>query len=743
MNSHGMNQVDKSSKPALAETVAAIALRPTSWLILLMMAVVGCTPTSQELAHSIIMPEQRTIPYRDPAPLPPARIPDTVSPRTVTNPQPETKEWQLSLDEAIRIALENGQVVRVLAGTSATSSGLTIYDAAITNTTIDTAEARFDPSFQQNNLWGRTNTPSATIDPTNFFQSLITSTPIDSYTSTVGLTKNNVFGGQLGLTYIENPVIFPGHSGLASGALGNSANLGTSSSFFPLNPQQTHTLQLGYTQPLLQGAGFAVNVAPIVIARLNTEQSYFQYKDGVQSTVLGVITAYWNLVQSRTVVWARKIQVELSEETFKREQARLLTGLGNRGNEAQARVTYYQFKANLIAAEADVLTQEDALRNIMGIPPSDGRRIVPTSAPAEQRLAPDWNALVHLAEERRPDIVELKIIVEADKERIIQAENQFLPQLNAVANYQFNGLSGTMLNGDKLSTGAGQFNNWSVGLNFSVPLGLRAERANLRQQKLLITRDTDNVQQGIHAAVHQLASTIRDLDSAYDQFLAFKDVRTAAYDNLLVQIGNERVGFINYLNVLQSLNDWGNAVSTEAQQLLAYNISLATLERETGTILETHGLVFNEERFRAAGPIPCHDRLYPEAVVPTGTPRFAPGTDQPSEEVFDLKKPDWRNARPEAPGSKPPAGDPLPAPRPVPMPDKIQPISANTWAADKQTTPASKQTTQADKQPVTADKQPASKPRSAPALLGPPERFSDLLEWPPPARPASSSNANP
>jgi Outer membrane efflux protein len=358
----------------------------------------------------------------------------------------------------------------------------------------------------------------------------------------------------------------------------------------------------------------------------------------------------------------------------------------------------------------------------MGIPPSDGRRIVPTSPPAEQRLAPDWNALVHLAEERRPDIVELKIIVEADKERILQAENQALPQLNAVANYQFNGLSGTMNNGDKLSTGAGQFNNWSVGLNFSVPLGLRSERANLRQQKLLITRDTDNVQQSIHAALHQLASTIRDLDNAYDQFLAYKDVRAAAYDNLKVQIGNERVGLINYLNVLQALNDWGNSVSTEAQQLLAYNISLATLERETGTILETHGLVFNEERFRAAGPIPCHDRLYPEAVVPAGTPRFAPGSDQPSEEVFDLKKPDWRGAHPEAPGTKPPPPDPRPLPRPVPLPDKILPTSASTWAAEKQ---------------------PAPKTKPAPAVLGPPERFPDLLEWPPPARIAAPSNTNP
>ena len=39
-----------------------------------------------------------------------------------------------SLDDAIRIALENDRVIRVLAGVTAVTSGRTIYDAAIANT---------------------------------------------------------------------------------------------------------------------------------------------------------------------------------------------------------------------------------------------------------------------------------------------------------------------------------------------------------------------------------------------------------------------------------------------------------------------------------------------------------------------------------------------------------------------------------------------------------------------------------
>src|SRR4249920_3037533 len=96
---------------------------------LMIVAVGGCWTEPGELRNNIILPEQRTIPYIDPSQLPPARIPPTVAPTTVSTPKPEV-DWLLSLDDAIRISLENARVIRVLAGTTAVSSGQTIYDAA-------------------------------------------------------------------------------------------------------------------------------------------------------------------------------------------------------------------------------------------------------------------------------------------------------------------------------------------------------------------------------------------------------------------------------------------------------------------------------------------------------------------------------------------------------------------------------------------------------------------------------------
>src|SRR5437773_2464364 len=110
---------------------------------LVLLAVCGCGVTTREVWQNVVLPEQRAIEHREASELPSMPIPANVPPHTVSKPPPKSAEWHLSLDEAVRIALENAQTIRVLAGTSAVASGQTIYDAAITNTTIDQARGRF------------------------------------------------------------------------------------------------------------------------------------------------------------------------------------------------------------------------------------------------------------------------------------------------------------------------------------------------------------------------------------------------------------------------------------------------------------------------------------------------------------------------------------------------------------------------------------------------------------------------
>jgi outer membrane protein TolC len=597
-----------------------------AWAMLLF-SLQPSTVSGQEKIIRVFPPDEKTIDVPPDTSFAPARFPPAPPPPTVALPE---SEWDqppkpLGLDEAIRVTLANSQVVRILTGVTAVSSGATIYDPAITLPTIDQAKARFDPNLSVTNTFARNSPPIGVFDPLDPRRALLEAFPTQSYTLNTTLSKVNSLGGTA--TFGVN--VTPSR---------------TRGELLPLNPQTATSLQLGYTQPLLQGAGVQANLAPIVIARLNTERSFFQFKDSLQQSVRSVIQGYWNLVFARTDVWARQQQVKQLRTTLDYAEEQLKFGRGNAGFVAQARSSLKTFEATLISSQANVLNQEAALANVMGLPP--GGHLVPYTYPTKNRLEVKWDEMVKLAEEHRPDLIELKLILDADRQMLIQAENQARPKLDASMLYSWNGLEGTMPNGAEISRFGGTLNQWTFGVNFSVPFGLRQSRASLRQQELILFRDQANLDQGLHSASHSLALQVRNLAQYYEQYLAFRDARIAAQDNLDLQMGKFRIGFratgqTIFLDLLQAITDWGNAVSAESQALTQYNGQLAVLEQETGTILETHGIRFFEERFLSLSPLGRVGRMrdYPQSTPPTPNEPKYPQSTKPAENFFDLRDP--------------------------------------------------------------------------------------------------------
>ncbi|MDA1229986.1 MAG: TolC family protein, partial [Planctomycetota bacterium] len=270
------------------------------------------------------------------------------APVTVATEGIEQSERLMTLDEAIRLSLQHSEVIRVLTGVSASPSGATIYDTAIATTSIDQAKAVFDPVFSANSSFRHTEIPGL-----NNLGTGINEIQTGGNDSSVELKDLNTFGGTVDLKFLnalDNPAV--------AGFLNRNAPAAT----------------LSYTQPLLAGFGRDANTAPIVIARYQQEVSYFQFKDRMQELVRGTISAYWSLVQARTELWAREIQVDQFERVYNRVEAQFRNGLANQGDVAQPKLAYANFRANLIAARANVLQREAALRNIMGLPPEDGER---------------------------------------------------------------------------------------------------------------------------------------------------------------------------------------------------------------------------------------------------------------------------------------------------------------------------------------------------------------------------------
>ncbi len=181
-----------------------------------------------------VLPEQREIVRQDPADLPRVRIPaDATPPPTVSRRPEPAPQASLELDVAIRQALDNTDVVRVLAGVGAASSGQTIFDPAIATARIDQQQAIFDPSINVRNDFLRD-------------EPVALGNRLDTYNLQLGASKPLITGGRFDVGMDVN----------------RNRQRPTNRL---LNPQTQSSASLSVTQPLLKGAGVDVNLVPIVL----------------------------------------------------------------------------------------------------------------------------------------------------------------------------------------------------------------------------------------------------------------------------------------------------------------------------------------------------------------------------------------------------------------------------------------------------------------------------------------------
>jgi outer membrane protein TolC len=553
----------------------------------------------------------------------PSAMPKMSKPRTTENPEAE-EIWHMTLPEAIRIGLDNSEVVRVIslgaqgiplggfeptplntgAGAGVASSlgaGTlsSVYDPAIQETQIATALAAFDATFTTSILWGHSTTPV-------------------NNSISAGVVS---VGARFPLEFIQDTATFQStlQKRTATGAvLQLQHNISYLFSNSPANvfpSAYTTNTQLSITQPLLGGtaqnpSGLEANRANIVIARLNADASVWNFKAAIMAHVRSIEQQYWSLSQQQIALWSRETAVRLGEEILRRERAELEVGRATAADVAEAEQQLENFQLNLVSATSDVITTERQLRNILGLPPADNRRIVPDTAPTEARLQPDWETSVAQMLAFQPDIVQQQLLVRLTELQLLLARNQLLPQLNLNALYQLNGLGHDLASAEGVMSGAGllalnpvvskknsaagvdsqptaykDFNSWQAGLTFSMPIGFRAPLANTRQAQYQLLRQRAFLQQIVHQTTHSLARFFLEVDANYKQFRTAQRLRAAAQQRLEAQRAFYEEGRITIDRLLDAVSQYANAIATEAQYKTSYNTSIAALEEAKGTLL--------------------------------------------------------------------------------------------------------------------------------------------------------------
>jgi outer membrane protein TolC len=622
-----------------------------AWVLLtsLMLVGSGCAPRQPfyffedgDLSHYVGAVQKMEYPDTCQEPLDEAA--GATDPLTLSNPNFDDI-WELSLEEAIRTALENGKVLRNLGGRFASFGGPrpqtgepavslltapsqtpTVYDPAIVETDpfrgVESALALFDAQLTSSLTWDRQNRPqNIDIAGGSIFPRVLVG---DTGNWTTGITKRTATGATFGFS---NQTLYDNNNSPIRERDPVTGQVVVPSTW-------TTNYDFNFNQPLLQGAGVTYNriAGPdafenlygrpvfrgVLLARVNADISLADFEAGVRNLVSDTEQSYWELYFAYRNLEARKAGRDSALEAWRKVHALYVEQSrgGEADKEAQAREQYFFFRSEVEQALTDVYRSENRLRFMMGISASDGRLIRPSDEPTTARITFDWQQSLVEALSRSAELRRQKWIIKQRELELVAAKNLILPRLDLIGRWRFLGMGQDLINQnynpyeagnpadplfgtDAYSTlFSGQFQEWQAGAQFQMPLGFRRELATVRHHQLQLTRERARLQDEELEASHALVDAVRNVDTNFALAQTNYNRRVAAERQVEAVQAAYDANTVTFDQLLDAQRRRAEAESSYYRSLVDYNRSISQLHYRKGSLLEYNGV------FLAEGPWP-------------------------------------------------------------------------------------------------------------------------------------------
>jgi outer membrane protein TolC len=511
---------------------------------------------------------------------------------------PEATRHEISLQECIALALEKGRV-------NGTSLRVLAYEPAIAYTAIDESLARFDTRWFSAMGWSQLDervgnifsaiplglVPTAVPTATGTgVSSGVGTASVGTVANMEGFPFNNVAGAAFE-TKLEKLLPTGGVAGITFSTdytLVNQPPVDPGT----FNPTYRPRLTFSLDQPLLRGFGATINHVPIVIARIGFDQEREKFAGAVDQLLLSVEQAYWDLYFSYWNLYTQEGALRQAHDAWqiaKQLQEKKLVAVQDL---AALELQYQTLRLGRLEAlggpGVSVLEAERRLRFVIGLPPEDGTRLIPTDTPTTARYVPDWQASLTAALENRPDLAQVRQEIKKIQLEIKKIRNDTLPDLRAVGTYDINGagnrLDGPGDNNALRDLASDHFNDWTIGLTLDVPIGFRAANSQLRRAQLRLAQRTAQLRDMEKQVAFALQQTYRDLVRAYEAVSIEASIRQAATQRYQALYDLFRAGLEGPNFLLIAQQEWIRASTAERSSIFAYNTAIAKFELEKGTI---------------------------------------------------------------------------------------------------------------------------------------------------------------
>lgn len=548
----------------------------------------------------------------------------------------------ISLDACIRQALADSKVFRDIGGAviSAPSALDSTFGPALiySNATFgeDAALSAFDAVYSQSTLFEKNDRPFNT--------------------SFTGDTKG-IFQQDLGeFNFQMTKLAATGTRFTSRGIVNYDDNNQAGNRFFH---SWEPIVENEFRHPLMQGSGSQFNriagpsLVPgsfngILIARTNTEMSLADFEAAVRDFIVNVENSYWDLYYAYRELNAQTDARDAAFEVYKNAEADAAEERVSTLEKASAYEQYLRFEASLVESlegrptegtqagsgstggvfrrNVGVRIAERRLRHLIGMTITDGALLQPLDQPNTTPVVFDWNESVDIAMYQRPETRRQRWLIKQRELQLVAARNFLQPRLDVVGRHRFRGLGRDLTGGEPFQNvidspnnndnvsggftdlGTGNFQEWQLGLELKMPVGLRQAHAGVRFAELGVQRERTVLKEQERKILLDLSNAVADvrrssssMSVAEQRYKAAIEYRAQAAERIERGRAQFDVLLEAQRRVLESQVQFINAEVDNG-------IAVRNVHFERGTLLNYHGILLSENESDPAAYISANRR---------------------------------------------------------------------------------------------------------------------------------------
>ena len=378
----------------------------------------------------------------------------------------------------------------------------------------------------------------------------------------------------------------------------NTFNLNTNSQFAFLNPEYNAFGSLRFRQPLL--AGFtATGRRELTRAELEYEAAKALYDQEVIAVSSEVEKAYWNLYTAERDYGVQKLVRDRAKEFLTETELREKAGIVGPSQVANAKTFLAEQELLLIDQEEAHDAQSDLLAVLIGMRPETGfLRFKTVDEPPLDFPIESVDLLIRYALESNLQLQAVQKEIDVANSLVDAAAWEVLPSLDLIGSLSSAGIGGdsqdVIFGSDTLrSTSGGSFGDmlnqvfkrdypgWSVGLEFSVPIGFRSgigEKDRLEAVVFIAEQQYIELSRTLEESVRKAH---RELTHGNMRLKAATDGVDAAQEQVRIGVIEFQNGRITAFELVRLGEDFAKAQRRYSEALVRTVNAVATLKQFT------------------------------------------------------------------------------------------------------------------------------------------------------------------